>query len=279
MSGPGSARQGFLNPQWIEVASARRNAPLGYPGAWRLDPSSLEGVATYFPHYHSAGDARLLEPQLLRQRLGQLGISAQSPVRLYGAGWNFPVGTARVAWALLAAGVEDVDCLDGGIAGLSGLGPLRSAPASLPFGCYRDCWWKKVARAEDCLRPGVTLVDIRSYPEYSGQKSDTYPFFRSTGHLPGALWGGNWTSMLGPDRRRFLALETVRKRWQRRGISADCDLIFYCGTGWRSSLACWLARRLGFPRVRNYDGGVYDWLESGGALERTGAQIRPPKPL
>ena len=59
-------------------------------------------------------------------------------------------------------------------------------------------------------------------------------------------------------------LEAVRVRWQDLGIidpgveQGETELIFYCGTGWRSSLSFLVARLLGF-RARNYDDGFYGW--------------------
>ena len=105
-------------------------------------------------------------------------------------------------------------------------------------------------------------VDVRSRAEWSGQRQDRYTFFRSCGHLPGALWLGDWTELVTPQ-RRLRDRQELRRAWERLGLTPDLDLVFYCGTGWRSSLACCVALWLGYPRVRNYDGGVYDWVSRG----------------
>ena len=39
-------------------------------------------------------------------------------------------------------------------------------------------------------------------------------------------------------------------------------LIFYCGTGWRSSVALLVALQLGL-RAKNYDSGFYGWSWGG----------------
>jgi len=49
------------------------------------------------------------------------------------------------------------------------------------------------------------------------------------------------------------------ERWSRAGIVPQKRVIFYCGTGWRASLAFWNARALGWPRISVYDSGWFDW--------------------
>ncbi|MFC4992731.1 rhodanese-like domain-containing protein [Rubritalea tangerina] len=59
-------------------------------------------------------------------------------------------------------------------------------------------------------------------------------------------------------------LEVVRQRWIDLGIvdagvaSGVTCLVFYCGTGWRSSLSLLVAHLLGY-RAKNYDDGFYGW--------------------
>jgi len=266
----------------IEVASLRRRERLVIPGAFRLDPCQLEGVERYYPHYNKPEDARLQPLPQLRKTLAQCGLQAHRPVILYGAGWAFPMGVARVAWALLAAGMRDIAWLDGGLpawleAGLP-LGPQRQPETVVDFGQLPDNWEEFIvtAPAGDSL-----LVDLRAHSEFCGERVDRYPFFRSRGHIPGALWGRNWTHLLEPGGHRLKSLETIRRDWESLGIGPDRPVVFYCGTGWRSSLACSVAHLLNFSDVRNYDGGIYDWVSRGGVtvVPSTGAQMRPPKPL
>lgn len=268
--------------QLVEVASLRRRQALVIAGAFRLDPCLLEGGDRYYPHYSNPEDARLQPLPKLRKTLARFGLQADKPVILYGAGWAFPMGVARVAWALLAAGMEEVAWLDGGLpawlqAGLP-LGPQSQPEAASDFGKARDCWNQFIATEPPA--DGL-LVDLRARSEFCGKRSDRYPFFSSWGHIPGATWGHNWTRLLEPNRHRLKALESIGQHWEGLGIRPDRSLVFYCGTGWRSSLACSVAHMLKFPEVRNYDGGIYDWVSRGGLTvsPTTGAQIRPPKPL
>lgn len=57
-------------------------------------------------------------------------------------------------------------------------------------------------------------------------------------------------------------LELVAERWKVQGIidpeveNGTTALTFYCGTGWRSSIAFPVAHLLGY-RAKNFDGGFY----------------------
>jgi thiosulfate/3-mercaptopyruvate sulfurtransferase len=44
------------------------------------------------------------------------------------------------------------------------------------------------------------------------------------------------------------------------------ELIVYCGVGYTACQDYWVARLLGYPRVRMYDGSLADWKARGGPL-------------
>jgi len=45
----------------------------------------------------------------------------------------------------------------------------------------------------------------------------------------------------------------------RSGITGERHVAFYCGTGWRASLALFHAWRLGWPQASLYDPGWFEW--------------------
>ena len=47
-----------------------------------------------------------------------------------------------------------------------------------------------------------------------------------------------------------------RRRW---GIVPDKVVSFHCGTGWRASETYFYAWAMGWPDIRVYDGGWYEW--------------------
>lgn len=240
--------------QVLEVASRWTRGPTILPGALRLDPCFVEAefqVSRYFPRYREARDARL-NPELVSSLTG-LGLIPGRPLLVAAVGPWGPVNGGRVAWALCASNFAPVYWLNGGAQAWSPGRRRASGPGSpIPRSC--------LAQAGNLQ--GAVLLDVRSRREFSGQRQDRYRFFRSRGHLPGALWLGDWTRLVTPQ-RRLGQREHLQRHWRAAGLTPDQDLVFYCGTGWRSSLACCVALWLGYARVRNYDGGVYDWLSHG----------------
>jgi 3-mercaptopyruvate sulfurtransferase SseA len=87
------------------------------------------------------------------------------------------------------------------------------------------------------------------------------------------------------SRRIGSKLKIVAEHWRDLGIidagveAGQTELIFYCGTGWRSSLAFLVAKLLGL-RAKNFDDGFYGWSWSCGdkisygELPDTGKQSR-----
>lgn len=248
----------------LEVASWRSRAPQSLPGAIQIDPCYVESGgdrSRYYPRYGCAADARLLPLGPLREALRQLGICSTSRVLLTGTGPCFPINAARVAWALLGAGLARVYWLDGGSAAWQG--PTAAARLPRPADSFGEAL---DLRAEGGPQPGQQLADVRTRAEYLGRQCQRYTFFTSCGHLPGALWLRNWTHLMQPGTMRLKPLEQIAADWEQRGLRNDRPVTFYCGTGWRSSLACCVALALGFVEVHNYDGGLYDWVERGGHL-------------
>lgn len=98
-----------------------------------------------------------------------------------------------------------------------------------------------VSDARNCVNTGTLLIDIREAPEFN------------RGHIPGAV--------LQP--RGLLEFEIhgmVERFCDGRDIEpADCDIILYCGTGGRSSLAAKSLDDMGYRRVRSMAGGIVAW--------------------
>ena len=48
----------------------------------------------------------------------------------------------------------------------------------------------------------------------------------------------------------------------------DCEIVLYCGGGFRSALAADSIQKMGYKRVRSMAGGWNAWVESGGPVEK-----------
>jgi sulfur-carrier protein adenylyltransferase/sulfurtransferase len=97
-----------------------------------------------------------------------------------------------------------------------------------------------VAEAKDMLdRGGVQLVDVREPHE-----------FRS-GHVPGAT---------------LIPLSTVVNHIGE--LDDEKPILFVCGVGQRSALACEYAAALGKTNLYNLEGGTEGWLREGLPVEK-----------
>ena len=117
-----------------------------------------------------------------------------------------------------------------------------------------------------CETGAATIADVRSWREYVGEGHD-YRYMHGLGRVRGARWarwgpstyqGGDFWN----DDGTLRSLDQLRETWAANGIVAtDTPIIFYCGTGWRSSLALLIGLSLGM-KCRNYDGGWLAWAHT-----------------
>jgi thiosulfate/3-mercaptopyruvate sulfurtransferase len=240
----------------------RQFAQAHIPGAGYLDTCDIESE----PLWNKVPDESLLQVLLAH------GIRHDTTVVLYGRN---NLAAARVAHLLLYAGVADVRLLDGGIAAWQAggypceSGPARPVPAAgdfgIPFPAHPD-YLVDMAEARALLaRPEALLVSIRSEAEFRGKVSG-YGYIAARGDIPGAVWGragedGDVNSMSAYQ----LADGTMRPAggiaamWEEHGITAGLRIAFYCGTGWRASMAFFYAWLMGWENITVYDGGWMEW--------------------
>jgi len=177
-------------------------------------------------------------------------------------------------WILTHIGIDRVVFVDGGIAAWQARGfEISSAPSDRrgPRGAI-CCSTREEVRAtteevEAVVASGVGILgDTRSWAEFIGKRHD-YPYFDTLGRIHGAVWA-RWgeSTYVGGDfwmtgeEGVMRDLDELKFMWEKCGVQpADgAPLIFYCGTGWRSSYAWLIARLLGWE-AKNYDGGWLQW--------------------
>ena len=234
------------------------------PGAQHLDTRQFEQL----PFWNKVPDEELL--RVLRQ----LGIGPNTTVILYGRNM---LAAARVAHLMLVAGVQDVRLVDGGLTAWCAaghavrLGPARerllfaAAPPPVRFEPHPE-YLIDTAQARALLdTPGSALVSVRTRAEYLGETSG-YRYIQARGEIAGALWGqaggdgdvnsmSNYQDGLG----RMKPAAEIAALWNEAGIRFDMHLAFYCGTGWRASLAFFYAWLMGWEHICVYDGGWFEW--------------------
>ncbi len=290
-----SAPEGMSRWKLLEAHFSSHDHPLvkvgtptrHIPGAIQVHPSYLEAGADrskYYPDYDHPADGNLLADSDLWIAIERLGITPDTLVIVYGREPDGAMAAARLVWALMYAGVSKIWLLDGGIEAWLSAGE----PSSPKIKHARELWnsgesregsleyWRArpeiLATTEEVEEIAYSspsaqgkLVDVRRPGEWDGTLAYCYSFFSQTGHIPTATCQGNWTNLVdGQTRRLGPMLDAISQRWRKLGIidagvdDGDTMLIFYCGTGWRSSIAFLIACLLGL-RAKNYDSGFYGW--------------------
>ncbi|MFN8666229.1 MAG: sulfurtransferase [Gemmatimonadaceae bacterium] len=123
---------------------------------------------------------------------------------------------------------------------------------------------------------GKPMVDVRSTPEYTGERTHMpeYPQEGTLrgGHIPGAK-SVPWARAANAD-GSFKSADDLRAIYeQEQGLRPQDDVIAYCRIGERSSHTWFvLTYLLGYQSVRNYDGSWTEWGNAVRAPIRMGGQ-------
>lgn len=284
----------LVSPAWVKEAMGYRDGGCRGepPAAWRHDRFVVVEAAWVRPGESAAYDRghvpgailintedlengyprwQLLPVNELQMAIGSKGIVPESTVVVYS---HSLIAAARVWWILGYAGVSDVRLMDGGFdAWRDAQFPTETRrPPIFPvtFAAEPRSHWL-VHTDEIKARLATTdiwLGDVRSIKEFAGQTSG-YSYLKARGRLPGALHLGD-----ADDSSRLYATRDGRLRppgdvlalWQKQGLvlrddarAFQKDVVFYCGGGWRSSLAFLYAWLLGIENVRHYPDGWAGW--------------------
>ncbi|MCG8566261.1 MAG: hypothetical protein MI747_14385 [Desulfobacterales bacterium] len=212
---------------------------------------------------------RIYPDRFLLPALAHMGITRESRVMVTS---HDILAAARLTWTLLYAGVADVRILDGGLTAWKDAGftvsttPVQRRPQN-SFGLTRPGrpqYKADIDQVRNLVRQNapVDLLDTRTWPEFSGVWAP-YSYIPTKGRIPRSLWIGSGTTpwnvehLLQAD-ARFKPPAELAREWETKGAKGR-KTIFYCGTGWRSSVAFILARAAGWKEIQNMDGGWMIW--------------------
>lgn len=207
----------------------------------------------------------LLPDDQLKAAVGSMGITADTTVVVYS---DSPIFAARLWWILTYAGVSDVRFLNGGYRQWTASGlPVETTvnyPTPTVFtGTVRPAMLATTDYVFDRYLNTVStvLVDVRAEGEFTGSISG-YSYLAAKGRIPGAVWAGDAddASRVYTDSDATLRSFTeVRNHWNSLGATSGKELIFYCGGGYRSSLAYLYGYLMGYGTIRNYSDGWMGW--------------------
>ncbi|MEE8602082.1 sulfurtransferase [Euzebya tangerina] len=224
----------------------------------------------------------VLDQRSFEQLMDRLGVTADTHVVLYGGNHNWFASYAY--WTFKLYGHRRLSLMNGGRTAWQHEGrPLTSRlPDRSPTVGYRAAAPDPSIRVfrDEVLEelvggpPGVSLIDVRSEPEYQG-RSAAPPHLPGeaamvAGHIPGAS-NVPWSHAVDGQTGKFLSGEALCSLYRRAGVGPDDNTVVYCRIGERAAHTWFVLHEiLGFAQVRNYDGS---WAEYGSLIDVPVAQV------
>ncbi|WP_013630419.1 sulfurtransferase [Rubinisphaera brasiliensis] len=228
------------------------------PQAHHINFGTLRGTDQGVP-------VQYLPDQLTAALLSRAGVDKDSTHLVYATGDVLPndeiLSATMVAYVLEKFGVEDIRIIDGGLAEWQKQKlPTTQEYFGNPAGELPGTMRKQIGiDLEELLKrrdkANVVLVDARPHNEYIGEDD----IWVRKGHIPGAI-NFHWARLMEADNtHKFLPLATVQDELNSAGLTADKEIIVYCGTSREGSLLrFYLAHVAKYPNVRLYEGS---WKE------------------
>ncbi len=242
------------------------------------EKSHIPGSISFSWENYTTTDAnqipyRILPPEQMAESLGKFGISAESPIVVYGDADESWGGEGWLCWVFAWLGHKgDIRLLKGGIQAWEKTGyPLTSG---------KDTQTKGTEIKDTQIKSGhiIEPVKYKANPVFSMNISareiydnlDKYQLVdtRSTiewfkGHLPNAIHIPWEKFFKGKDRSPINA-EEFKSLLNKNGLNMEKTVVYYCTGGIRSGYA-WMVHQLAamelkeLPKAINFEGGTEEW--------------------
>ena len=264
----------FVTPEWVQsVIDGNQKESENYVigevswGTYKDSPSYTKGHIPGAIHINTDSVEEgpvwnILSPEKIEKSILENGITKDTTVILYGD----PSAAGRVASTYLWAGVENVKMLNGGIEAWEKAG-YKTETDVVEAKKAEDFGTKVPAHPEYCLSIEDTkeklkdenfkLVSIRSEDEFLG-KTSGYAYINKAGEPEGAVWGFDTDRYVNED-GTCINMEQMKELWNECDFSADNELSFYCGTGWRACVPWLICYENGMTNMTVFDGGWNEW--------------------
>lgn len=245
------------------------------PTAHHLNFDTLRGT-------DAAGvPVQYLPDDITRSLLVRAGVDKKRTHLVYATGDKLPndeiLSTSMVAYVLEKFGVKNIRVVDGGLAGWvkAGFEPARdyfgNPAGTLPERGHPEMGADVKTVQAHVGKPDHLLVDARPLNEFQGADD----VWLRKGHIPGAI-SFHWARLMdAKNTHLFKPLADAKAELEKAGITADKDIICYCGTSREGSLLYFTLKHvLGFPKVRLYEGSwkEYVWLDKQSLPIETGGR-------
>lgn len=201
----------------------------------------------------------ILPKEKLSKRLGELGLSKDKEIVLFGSGSKEWGEDGRVLWTLRAAGYQNLKLVDGGYRGLKKAGlktsrkPRRLEPVKVSIDEMDRSHIIDTRELESTIEE-YKLIDVREDKEYKG--AALYGEAQG-GRIPGAV---QLKFIDVFDKKDFLkSNEELAAFFEEAGLGKRDQIIAYCTFGLRSAYVQLVMEMAGYDNVKNYDGSYTTW--------------------
>ena len=228
------------------------------PLAHHLNFDTLRGTDNGVP-------VQYLPDDITKALLVRAGVDKNRMHLIYATGDKLPndeiLSASMVAYVLEKYGVENIRIVDGGLPEWERLKlSVTKEYFGNPKGTLPDKGKPDIALSvQDVLKrkPGTVLVDARPKNEYLGDDD----IWLRKGHIPGAI-SFHWARLMETDNtHKFLPFEKVKADLAAAGLTADKEILVYCGTSREGSLLRFYLKHVAkYPNVRLYEGSWKEYV-------------------
>ncbi|QVL33205.1 sulfurtransferase [Telmatocola sphagniphila] len=230
------------------------------PTAHHLNFDTLRGTDHGVP-------VQYLPDDLTRALLVRAGVNKNRMHLIYATGEELPndeiLSASMVAYVLEKYGVRNIQIVDGGLPEWKKQKlPVTQEYFGNPSGTLPETMNLGIAlNIDDVLsrkgKKGVVLVDARPKNEYLGEDE----IWLRKGHIPGAI-SFHWARLMEKDNtHKFKPFEQTKAALEAAGLTADKEILVYCGTSREGSLLRFYLKHVAkYPNVRLYEGSWKEYV-------------------